>query len=95
MNNISLFRSQAGISQSKLGELVGVIPSTIGNYESGIRSVNINMGWKIVNAFSALGIKCQFTEVFPNPSGQEDTKIQPDIGDSQHSVYITSKETKL
>ncbi|NAW61082.1 helix-turn-helix domain-containing protein [Vibrio sp. V31_P5A7T61] len=74
MNKISLFRSQAGISQSKLGELVGVIPSTIGNYESGIRAVNINMGWKIVNAFAALGIKCQFTEVFPDPLAIEDNK---------------------
>ncbi|MDW6016752.1 helix-turn-helix transcriptional regulator [Vibrio plantisponsor] len=76
MNNISLFRSQAGISQSKLGELVGVIPSTIGNYESGIRAVNINMGWKIVNAFTALGIQCQFTEVFPNPLVPKDNKLQ-------------------
>lgn len=75
MNNISLFRNQAGISQSKLSEMVGVIPSTIGNYESGIRAVNIHMGWKIVNAFKKLGIKCQFTDVFPNPTELNDSKV--------------------
>ncbi|NRF28267.1 helix-turn-helix domain-containing protein [Vibrio coralliilyticus] len=72
MNNISFFRNKAKISQSKLSELVGVTPSTIGNYESGIRVVNINMGWKIVNAFQALGLKCQFTQVFPNPFKRQD-----------------------
>lgn len=74
MNNISLFRNQAKISQSKLSQMVGVTPSTIGNYESGIRAINISMGWKIVNAFSALGIKCQFTEVFPNPLDSKNSK---------------------
>ncbi len=75
MNNISFFRNQAKISQSKLSKMVGVTPSTIGNYESGIRAVNINMGWKIVNAFHALGLKCQFTQVFPNPYKPQDNKI--------------------
>ena len=76
MNNISLFRNQAGISQSKLSEMVGVIPSTIGNYESGIRAVNIHMGWKIVNAFEKLGVTCNFIDVFPNPTELDNTDTQ-------------------
>ncbi|MEI8598890.1 helix-turn-helix transcriptional regulator [Vibrio sp. M60_M31a] len=47
--------------------MVGVTPSTIGNYESGIRAINISMGWKIVNAFSALGIKCCSQKYFQIP----------------------------
>jgi putative transcriptional regulator len=68
MNRISKYRNQANISQAKLAMAVGVFPSTIGNYEAGIRRINIDMCWKIVNALNALGVGCSISEVFPNPN---------------------------
>ncbi|WP_273859390.1 helix-turn-helix transcriptional regulator [Photobacterium sp. GSS17] len=67
MNRISDFRNKVKVSQAGLAKVVGVTPSTIGNYESGIRNINIEMCWKIVKALNALGVVCTFEEVFPNP----------------------------
>ncbi|UTV28969.1 helix-turn-helix transcriptional regulator [Photobacterium atrarenae] len=71
MNRISDFRDKAKVSQAGLAKVVGVTPSTIGNYESGIRNIKLKMCWKIVKALNALGANCTFEEVFPNP--QHDT----------------------
>lgn len=70
MNRISEYRNKAKISQAKLANAVGVIPSTIGNYESGIRNINVDMCWKIVKALNALGSHCVFDEVFPEPQNE-------------------------
>ncbi len=78
MNRISLFRTQANLSQARLAREVGVTTSTIGNYELGIRNINLGMCWKIVVALHRLGIHCSFEEVFPDPS-------QPILSNSNHS----------
>ena len=67
MNKISEYRNLVNVSQAKLAQEIGVTPSTIGNYESGIRNITVETCWKIVKALNRLGVKCLFTEVFPEP----------------------------
>lgn len=67
MNKISVYRNKAKISQAVLAKAIGVMPSTIGNYESGIRNINVDMCWKIVKALNLLGVECSFNDVFPDP----------------------------
>lgn len=67
MNKISEFRNKAKVSQAGLARTVGVTPSTIGNYESGIRNINVEMCWRIVKALNKMGALCAFDEVFPSP----------------------------
>lgn len=67
MNKISTFRRVAGISQAQLAKAVSVTPSTIGNYEAGIRNINIDMCWRIVKALNSFGARCSFNDVFPDP----------------------------
>jgi putative transcriptional regulator len=67
MNKISHYRSKANVSQAKLARLIGIKPSTIGNYESGIRNINLEMCWRIVTALNRLGIECSIEDVFPDP----------------------------
>ncbi|CAM3692945.1 antitoxin HipB [Vibrio aerogenes CECT 7868] len=67
MNKIAKYRRQAKVSQAILAKAVGVMPSTIGNYESGIRNISLTMCWKIVGAFKRWGIYCSLEDVFPEP----------------------------
>ena len=67
MNKISEFRNKANVSQAGLANAIGVTPSTISNYEAGIRNINVEMCWKIVQAFNQFGAKCSFGDVFPEP----------------------------
>ncbi len=70
MNRISEYRNKAKVSQASLARAVGVMPSTIGNYESGIRNINVEMCWKIVKALNLLGVQCSFDSVFPDPQNE-------------------------
>ena len=73
MNRISEYRNKIGVSQAKLSKIVGVTPSAIGNYESGVRNINVEMCWKIVKALNQLGGDCLFDDVFPEP--QRDSTV--------------------
>ncbi len=67
MNKLSTYRKKAGISQARLALLIGVRASTVGNYELEIRSISLEMCWKIVKAFNELGVSCSIEDVFPYP----------------------------
>ncbi len=69
MNKISEYRNKAKVSQAGLAKTIGVTPSTIGNYEAGIRNINVEMCWKIVKALNQHGAECTFEHVFPDPKG--------------------------
>lgn len=71
MNKISEYRKKNKISQKQLAARVGVGPSAIGNYEVGIREVNTQIAWKIVDSLNQLGANCSFDDVFPNPQGND------------------------
>lgn len=76
MNKISEYRNKAKVSQAGLAKTIGVTPSTIGNYEAGIRNINVEMCWKIVKALNQLGAECTFGDVFPDPQEDCETKEQ-------------------
>ncbi len=67
MNKLATYRKKAGISQARLATMIGVRASTIGNYELGIRSISLEMCWKMIRAFNDLGITCSIEDVFPYP----------------------------
>jgi putative transcriptional regulator len=67
MNKIADYRKKAKVSQAKLARLIGITPSTIGNYESGIRNINLDMCWRIVKAINQLGVNCSIEDLFPDP----------------------------
>ncbi|WGY45059.1 helix-turn-helix transcriptional regulator [Vibrio sp. ABG19] len=74
MNRISEYRNKAKVSQALLAKTVGVTPSSIGNYEAGIRNINVEMCWKIVKALNQLGAECTFGDVFPEPQSENSSK---------------------
>ncbi len=68
MNRIAEFRNKAKVSQATLAKTVGgIVTSTIGNYEYGIRKIDVETARKIVNALNELGAQCTFDDVFPDP----------------------------
>ncbi|EOW9223423.1 helix-turn-helix transcriptional regulator [Vibrio cholerae] len=70
MNKIKQYRNTVGVTQKELGELLGVGQSTIDRYESGVRKINYQIAWKIVDSLNQLGANCSFDDVFPNPNTQ-------------------------
>ncbi|WP_351123426.1 helix-turn-helix transcriptional regulator [Shewanella sp. T24-MNA-CIBAN-0130] len=67
MNHIARYRKTANLTQKALGKCIGVSQGAIGNYELGQRSVDLNTGWKIINALNLHNVKCKFCDVFPDP----------------------------
>ncbi|MCS6204028.1 helix-turn-helix transcriptional regulator [Shewanella baltica] len=67
MNNISTYRKKANISQSELGKVIGKTQGAVGNYESGIRNIDLSTCWEIVKALNQSGVECSFSDVFPEP----------------------------
>lgn len=67
MNNISIYRKKVGLSQAELGKAIGKTQGAVGNYESGIRNIDLGTGWEIVKAFNQSGVTCSFADVFPEP----------------------------
>ncbi|EKO3629015.1 helix-turn-helix transcriptional regulator [Vibrio metschnikovii] len=67
MNNIKEYRNSIGITQKRLGKAVGVGQSTIDRYENGVRKINYQTAWMIVDSLNQLGAHCSFDDVFPNP----------------------------
>lgn len=70
MNNISIYRKKAGLSQTELGKAIGKTQGAVGNYEAGIRNIDLTTCWEIVKAFNQSGIACSFADVFPEPIGE-------------------------
>ncbi|MCS6177748.1 helix-turn-helix transcriptional regulator [Shewanella baltica] len=68
MNNISTYRKKANLSQSELGKAIGKTQGAVGNYEAGIRNIDLSTCWEIVRAINQLGVECTFADVFPEPS---------------------------
>lgn len=68
MNNISTYRKKANLSQSELGKAIGKTQGAVGNYEAGIRNIDLCTCWEIVRAINQFGVECTFADVFPEPS---------------------------
>lgn len=68
MNNIAHYRKAANLTQKSLAESIGISQGAVGNYESGKRGVDLQTGWKIVNALNSHKVKCKFADVFPDPN---------------------------
>lgn len=67
MTQLKKIRNNASISQKKLSEKIGVSQGQIALLENGKRNFSLNVCWKIITALNELGIKCKFSDVFPNP----------------------------
>jgi len=65
MNEIKKHRNAVKISQDELGQMIGCLGSTIGNYERCIRAPDINVCRCIVKAFRKKGLEVTLDEVFP------------------------------
>ncbi|WP_071998256.1 MULTISPECIES: helix-turn-helix transcriptional regulator [unclassified Serratia (in: enterobacteria)] len=65
MNNISLARKTAGITQHQLAEALGWNQSRIGNYEAGTRTPDLYSCRRIVEILNTLGADCSLDSVFP------------------------------
>jgi putative transcriptional regulator len=68
MNNISIYRKKADLSQTELGKAIGKTQGAVGNYEAGIRNIDLSTCWEIVQAFNQSGVECTFADVFPEPT---------------------------
>ncbi|MGI2046112.1 helix-turn-helix transcriptional regulator [Shewanella oncorhynchi] len=75
MNNISTYRKRANLSQSELGKAIGKTQGAVGNYEAGIRNIDLSTCWEIVRAINQLGVECTFADVFPEPSSGPDKVV--------------------
>lgn len=67
MNKISNYRKRANLSQSELAKAIGKTQGAVGNYEAGIRNIDLSTCWEIVRVINQLGIECTFADVFPEP----------------------------
>ncbi|MBV1842735.1 helix-turn-helix transcriptional regulator [Photobacterium ganghwense] len=74
MSNIKAIRTSINASQDELAEHVGVTQGAIAHFEKGIRTPNIKMCWRIVEALNRMGANCSFEDVFPTPSAQDNSK---------------------
>ena len=75
MNNISTYRKKANLSQSELGKAIGKTQGAVGNYEAGIRNIDLSTCWEIVRAINQFGVECTFADVFPEPSGDTNKAV--------------------
>ncbi|MEL4388279.1 helix-turn-helix transcriptional regulator [Shewanella xiamenensis] len=75
MNKISNYRKKANLSQSELGKAIGKTQGAIGNYEAGIRNIDLSTCWEIVRAINQFGVECTFADVFPAPSNDHSKVI--------------------
>lgn len=73
MNRISHHRLRVPINQRQFAFFLGIKPSTLANYENGVRKPSIDIGWKIVEGFKLKGLDVTFESVFPNP--KEDLEL--------------------
>ena len=69
MNNIKKIRLSAALTQTEMARMLGVSQGTLARYELGIRTISLEMSWKIANILNQLGAECSFEDVFPNPMG--------------------------
>lgn len=68
MNNLSKFRTKAGLAQKQLGELCGFESpqARISHYENGQRNPSIDDIKIIIGALSRSGVDCTFETLFPD-----------------------------
>lgn len=71
MNRIREMRESAGLRQSDLYRKLNWRQSRIANYESGERTPSLSDARLIVAAMNGLGISCDLSDVFPEPSPDE------------------------
>lgn len=69
-NNIKNLRLTVPVGQRQFALRMGVKPSTLANYENGLRGVTVANAWNIVNQLNAIGLNVEFKDVFPNPAEQ-------------------------
>lgn len=67
-NNIKHYREVAQLSRAELGKEIKRTQSAISHYESGRRSLDIQLCWSIVSTLNKYGVKCSLAEVFPPPA---------------------------
>ncbi|BET98126.1 helix-turn-helix domain-containing protein [Xenorhabdus taiwanensis] len=81
MNLIKKYRQMANLKQKDLAMLVGLTPSAISHYETGIRAPDIAVSRKLINALATQGIKCSLDQLFANethaPDPQSATQEPP------------------
>lgn len=65
MNNLSIYRSQTGLSQAQFAKELNWWQSRIGNYEAGTRTPSLLAARKIVKKLNSLGVNCSLDDVFP------------------------------
>lgn len=67
MTPLKSFRKKAGLTQTQLGDLIGLTQAAIGHYETGRRTPSLNDSRKIVSALNEKGVECDLAQVFPEP----------------------------
>lgn len=66
MNALAKARISLNLKQKDLAEQVGLVQSTIGQYEIGARVPSIKTARKVVKALNDLGGNFTFDDVFPD-----------------------------
>ncbi|PHM23723.1 helix-turn-helix transcriptional regulator [Xenorhabdus budapestensis] len=64
MNSIKKYRKMAKLKQKDLAALVGLTPSAISHYETGIRVPDIAISKKLVEVLTIQGVKCSLDQLF-------------------------------
>ncbi|MDE1488727.1 helix-turn-helix domain-containing protein [Xenorhabdus bovienii] len=78
MNAIKKYRKMAKLKQKDLAELVGLTPSAISHYETGIRVPDINISKRLIRALEIQGVKCSLDQLFADGAVQAH-ELRPDL----------------
>lgn len=65
MNNIKFLRDQSGITQTKLGELMGVSKQCVCNYEKNLSQPPFARVRAAINAVNKMGHQVTIDDVYP------------------------------
>lgn len=71
MSNLKNIRKSMNLTQKQLAELIGQSAASVGHYESGRRSPDIETCHQILVALSNSGKKVSFEDIFPHPTGPD------------------------
>ncbi|MDR5611272.1 MULTISPECIES: helix-turn-helix transcriptional regulator [unclassified Arsenophonus] len=77
MNNLKKLRKQAGMTQARLANALGLTQGAVAHYEKGIRRLNIDIAKKILSEFNSRGIFCTFEDVFSSRSYSVNKTLTP------------------
>ncbi|WP_051106665.1 helix-turn-helix transcriptional regulator [Xenorhabdus nematophila] len=78
MNSIKKYRKMAKLKQKDLAKLIGLTPSAISHYETGIRVPDINISKRLISALRMQGVKCSLDQLFADKNHNPDlSKVFP------------------